>query len=483
MVTLNDGRVVHMIGRLTGIRTLVYAELGRLSMYRLVLLALDALIVIAFVLALLGLVVPTGAELLVSAVALAGACLLTDLIGHRLIGHRLIGRQLRFESSLITASILLFVLRPTIEPIGLAGLVIAAAVACASKYLLVWRGRHIFNPAAVGATVVTIVATVLPLDAGIGSSAWWVGSPILLVPVLVLGIIVAWRTEKLAVVSLFLLVALVVTTIRVGVQYQQAGLELSLGDAAWQMLSASPFVFLATFMLTEPLTTAPRRWQQLVVAGVVGLAAGWPIPVGYLTLGQERALLIGNLVAFILCVRGSLRLSLTDRGWLTPTIQELVFTVDDRLRFEAGQYSASSRHLRTCRHCGSPTATARNHEAASRPRWPMWNAAGCCTPPACGVTSCCPQMRAARSCCWPVVSGSRPSFRSCGTWQLPDRPVTSSWSMWSRTPRSPSVTRSRRPALRPSSSPSRLRTSCPQAGHSPHRPASTANRCWRRCPT
>ena len=124
---------------------------------------------------------------------LAGACLLTDLIGHRLIG-----RQLRFESSLITASILLFVLRPTIEPIGLAGLVIAAAVACASKYLLVWRGRHIFNPAAVGATVVTIVATVLPLDAGIGSSAWWVGSPILLVPVLVLGIIVAWRTEKLA---------------------------------------------------------------------------------------------------------------------------------------------------------------------------------------------------------------------------------------------------------------------------------------------
>ena len=229
-------------------------------------------------------------------------------------------------------------LRPTIEPIGLAGLVIAAAVACASKYLLVWRGRHIFNPAAVGATVVTIVATVLPLDAGIGSSAWWVGSPILLVPVLVLGIIVAWRTEKLAVVSLFLLVALVVTTIRVGVQYQQAGLELSLGDAAWQMLSASPFVFLATFMLAEPLTTAPRRWQQLVVAGVVGLAAGWPIPVGYLTLGQERALLIGNLVAFILCVRGSLRLSLTDRGWLTPTIQELVFTVDDRLRFEAGQY-------------------------------------------------------------------------------------------------------------------------------------------------
>ena len=152
-------------------------------------------------------------------------------------------------------------LRPTIEPIGLAGLVIAAAVACASKYLLVWRGRHIFNPAAVGATVVTIVATVLPLDAGIGSSAWWVGSPILLVPVLVLGIIVAWRTEKLAVVSLFLLVALVVTTIRVGVQYQQAGLELSLGDAAWQMLSASPFVFLATFMLTEPLTAAPRRWQ------------------------------------------------------------------------------------------------------------------------------------------------------------------------------------------------------------------------------
>ena len=51
-------------------------------------------------------------------------------------------------------------LRPTIEPIGLAGLVIAAAVACPSKYLLVWRGRHIFNPAAVGATVALTAAAV-----------------------------------------------------------------------------------------------------------------------------------------------------------------------------------------------------------------------------------------------------------------------------------------------------------------------------------
>jgi Na+-transporting NADH:ubiquinone oxidoreductase subunit NqrB len=57
----------------------------------------------------------------------------------------------RWESSLITVLILLFVLRPTVEPAARRhrrrGL-----VASASKYLLVWQGRHIFNPAAVGAT-------------------------------------------------------------------------------------------------------------------------------------------------------------------------------------------------------------------------------------------------------------------------------------------------------------------------------------------
>ncbi|NKF15410.1 flavodoxin reductase, partial [Rhizobium sp. BUS002] len=71
------------------------------------------------------------------------------------------------------------------------------------------------------------------------------------------------------------------------------------GSALSFAILQSPFLFLGAFMLSEPLTLPPRRWQQFSVAALVGVLAGWPIAVGGLfTLGQERALLIGNLLAF-----------------------------------------------------------------------------------------------------------------------------------------------------------------------------------------
>jgi ferredoxin-NADP reductase len=91
-------------------------------------------------------------------------------------------------------------------------------------------------------------------------------------------------------------------------------------------------------MLSEPLTLPPRRWQQFTVAVVVGVLAGWPIPIGDITLGQERALLIGNLVAFAFAVRTAVRLTLVARAEPTPTVEELTFRVHDRLAFLPGQY-------------------------------------------------------------------------------------------------------------------------------------------------
>ncbi|MFX7747841.1 hypothetical protein ABTK03_20905, partial [Acinetobacter baumannii] len=85
----------------------------------------------------------------------------------------------------------LFVLRPTVEPLGLAGLVVAGVVASLSKYLLAWRGRHGLNPAATGAAVLTILSVAVP---DLGGSAWWVGSPWLAGPVLVLGLLILART-------------------------------------------------------------------------------------------------------------------------------------------------------------------------------------------------------------------------------------------------------------------------------------------------
>lgn len=322
-----------MIASLTAALNRGLVLLGRISMYRMVLLALAVLAAIALVLSLFGLVLPTPGELLATAAVLAVMCSAVDAVAQRML--RL---PWRIESSLITAGILLFVLRPSLEPVGLGGIAIAAAAASVSKYLLVWRGRHVFNPAAVGATVLTVFAGFAPLEWNLGGSAWWVGSPVLFAPVLLLGLAVLWRTERLGVAALFFVVAVVVGVLRVVVQYGQLGLELPFGEVLSATLWSSPFLFFAAFMLSEPLTLPPRRWQQLTVAVVVGLLAGWPLPLGPITLGQERALLIGNLVAFAFCLRASVRLTLESRTDPAPTVRELTFRASRPLRFRAGQY-------------------------------------------------------------------------------------------------------------------------------------------------
>jgi ferredoxin-NADP reductase len=319
-----------VLGTLTSVWNRVFALLGRVSMYRVVYLALAALAVISLLLSFFDLVAPDPLELVVTLAVLAVVC-----VGVDAAAQRVLHLPWRIESSLITAHILLFVLRPSLEFAALGGIVIAAAAASLSKYALAWRGRHVFNPAAVGATVLTLLALAWP---ALGSSAWWVGTPALAGPVIVLGLAVLWRTEKLRVVSVFLVVAVAVWLLRTSALLSAAGAAVELWPLLAQALFSSPFLFLGAFMLSEPLTLPPRRWQQFLVAGIVGLLAGWPIPVGDITLGQERALLIGNLVAFAFAVRTAVRLTLSARAAQTPTVQELTFRVQDRLSFVPGQY-------------------------------------------------------------------------------------------------------------------------------------------------
>lgn len=324
-----------MITSITAIRQRVLALLGGISMYRLVLFALLALAAIAIVLAALGVIVsPTPLEIVVSFAVLAVVISAVDAASQRVL--RL---PWRVESSLVTALILLFVLRPGVEPLALLGLAIAGAVASLSKYLIAWRGRHILNPAAFGAAVVSILGSFGAFEWLGTSSSWWVGTPSLFIPVLILGLAVLWRTEKVRVVAVFVLVAVAVSVVRQAVQAQEFEIGFDIASALSFALLQSPFLFLGAFMLSEPLTLPPRRWQQFSVAALVGVLAGWPIAIGGLfTLGQERALLIGNLLAFAFAVRGSVRLVLEKRQFITPTAQELTFRAKGKVRFLPGQY-------------------------------------------------------------------------------------------------------------------------------------------------
>lgn len=312
---------------LASVRTRILAVLGRVGMYRLVLLALILLTLIAFAVSFAGRVVATPASLALSALVLLVSVGVVDVIGHAIIR-----RPLRLESGAITALILLFVLFPTTDPAGLAVLALAGAAASASKFVLAPWGRHLLNPAAFGAAVVTVT--------GLGSSMWWVGTPQLAIAVLVLGLVVVWRAEKLRVALLFIVVAIVVGSTRGLITAAQFGLAQTPGQIIWTAVASSPVLFAGLFMITEPLTLPSRRRDQIIVAIAAGALAGWPFALGSFVMFPEVAILVGNLLAFALALRArrGVRLTVASRRRVTPSIEEVVLHPSTPISFTPGQY-------------------------------------------------------------------------------------------------------------------------------------------------
>jgi ferredoxin-NADP reductase len=201
---------------------------------------------------------------------------------------------------------------------------LACVLASATKYALAWRGRHIFNPAAAGAFVTGLT--------GLNVATWWAATPAMLWLVVPGVLLVMYRTRKFFMAAVFLVVAGSVVTS----ELLQAG--MTLGGALWQAVAQRPLLFFVGFMLTEPLTLPPRRWQQLALAAVVGVVFAVPYNFGFVANSPELALLVGNLLAFVAGQRGGLRLTFTGSRALTPSTTEFGFSPSRPVRFVPGQY-------------------------------------------------------------------------------------------------------------------------------------------------
>jgi ferredoxin-NADP reductase len=106
----------------------------------------------------------------------------------------------------------------------------------------------------------------------------------------------------------------------------------------YQALAQRPVLFFVGFMLTEPLTMPPRRWQQLALAAVVGAVFAVPYNLGFIANSPEAALLLGNLLAFLVGQRGGVRLRFAGSRTLTPSTSEFSFEPARPVRFLPGQY-------------------------------------------------------------------------------------------------------------------------------------------------
>ncbi len=313
------------------------ALLGRGTMYRLVTVVLAVLAAYAVVLAAL--------EELDPSIFSVGAMLLTlvVLVVSTVVSSVVLGLALRTrvhaESSVITALILWFLYWPSTDAATLGWLALTGFLAAASKFVLAWRGRHILNPAAAGAVLLLLLGDVTGW--GVPFTTWWVASEPLFWPVLVGALLILHRTRRLPMGATFVVAATALTA-------WGAGLFFDGADVWTYTAYSTPILFFAGVMLSEPLTLAPRRWQQLALAVVAAAVFAWPLwsarvldepfVLGPFEGTFELALLVVNLLAFLLGQRGGVRLDVVDKRRLTPDVWELRFRPQRPLRFRPGQY-------------------------------------------------------------------------------------------------------------------------------------------------
>lgn len=325
------------------VRDVLDRQLGRVTMYRLVMIVLVVLVAIYTIFTATGVIdgLSTGDNLLSLAVLLVASYASSRLLGlaFRVRPHA--------ESAIITGLLLFFLFVP-IVPVDTADLVwlaIAGVLAQASKYVLAWRGRHIFNPAAAGAFLVLLAQELVGRDDRI-NAIWQTAATEKLFPFVAIGaLVVLWRTRRLDVGVLFVVIATVLIMVRL---LDLASPDQSFVDVLKTTAYSYPIVFLAGFMLSEPLTLPPRRRQQLVVAAVTAVVFAYPTwiflvtdsppDLGVLAISPELALLIGNLVAFAFARRSGLDLELADARRVAGDTHELVFRSRRPVTFTPGQY-------------------------------------------------------------------------------------------------------------------------------------------------
>ncbi|MGO3151864.1 MAG: ferredoxin--NADP reductase [Galactobacter sp.] len=270
-----------------------------------------------------------SAALLVSVVATLAANTVVSAI---------IRAPLRFSSALTTGLLIYFIMWPTATADDLISVALAAVIAVVGKFLLVPFGRRLVNPAAFGALAVVVL--------GLGTPSWWVATSWMLWAVLALGLVVLWRAGSWDAALACFLVYLVLN-----VQWLMSTNSSSLLSTMRTALVSYPMVFLCLFMVTEPLSGAPSRWQRVVVGAVTGLIASRPINVAVgdsgFTLGPEFALVAGNLVAAVLAFVAAAvdgratgaggKLTVTNVERLAPSLVEVEFFSKRARKYLPGQ--------------------------------------------------------------------------------------------------------------------------------------------------
>ncbi len=292
-------------------------------MYRLVLYGLIVLAAYAIVCGFLGVLPYSGLQMIASVILWLLVCYVANWLLAKVFNA-----QTNVESWAITALILFFLFMPlTLQPESVLSEVwipiLAGVIAMASKYIFVIKRQHIFNPAAYAAVVLSFSPSTVAL--------WWIGSPVMLPITLIVGFLIVRKIRKFSMFFSFVAASLVGTFI-LGIQTQNLSTDLFV-----QMILSGPLIFLGTIMLTEPLTTPPRRKLQMIYGALVGILSTLQFNIGPLYSTPELALFIGNIFSYIVGPKQKLFLYLKEKSEIAENTHEFIFE-SQKLKAKAGQY-------------------------------------------------------------------------------------------------------------------------------------------------
>ena len=293
--------------------------LNKITMYRLMVYVLGIYAGLSIVFAFLNRLPFSPTALVVSFCIILASAYATD----RGFG-KLFGVPTNMESSLITSLILFLIVQPAHSVSAALALLLAGALSSASKFLIAWNGKHIFNPAAFAAAVLSL--------SGLQATTWWVGSSVFWPFTLVLGLLVVRKIKRFPLLLTFFAVSVMVHY----VLFIHAGMSPTIGIKP--ALIASPLIFLGTIMLTEPATMPPRRSLQLIFATLIAGLYVTGRRVGPIIIYPEVALLIGNAFAYVVSPKSRVRLKLKNINRISERVYDYVFQPDRPLKFLAGQY-------------------------------------------------------------------------------------------------------------------------------------------------
>jgi len=170
------------------------------------------------------------------------------------LGRLMTGKWPNLASAYITGiSVGILIRSPEFWPYAL-----CSAIAITSKYVIRWKGRHLWNPSNFSICVMLLLAPefVATLSVQWGNAIW----PMLVV--WVLGALITWRVNRFHITATYVVSFVLFAALR--------GLITGHGFLAEVAPITGPmyqlFIF---FMITDPKTTVKQKWAQCLVAFLV----------------------------------------------------------------------------------------------------------------------------------------------------------------------------------------------------------------------